>query len=366
MSQEQLYPWWRQIARFLPCLSKWQALALALFSLGVVVAERCTLSKVAEKLLAFGKADSIERRLQRFVSNAGVDLTVCGPWWTRWVISCLDSEAVILLVDETKLADHLGIVMVGLAYRCRCIPLAWRCYAIGAYPTAGQVQVIAALLDRVQAGLPEGCRPLIQADRGIGTSPDLVREVEARGWSYLFRVQNNTRLLTRQGREHPLHHLIKPGESWSGHGLVFKKDGWRIDAYVLLHWDIAHREPWCLITNDPDRSAHAYALRNWQEQGFRDLKSGGWQWQRSQVWQPDHADRLVLVLALAYAWTLTQGTLLFYADPPTRLCITRGSQRIYSLFREGLRYVAHRLHHDWPLYLGLFFAPDKPPCLKLS
>jgi hypothetical protein len=33
---------------------------------------------------------------------------------------------------------------------------------------------------------------------------------------------------------------------------------------------------------------------------FRDLKSDGFQWQRSRVWNPIHADWMLLILALAY------------------------------------------------------------------
>ena len=65
------------------------------------------------------------------------------------------------------------------------------------------------------------------------------------------------------------------------------------------------------------------------------MKGGGWQWQRSRVWQPDHADRLVLVLALAYAWALTQGTLVLDASNLLRR-VTRGARKRFSVFRCGL------------------------------
>lgn len=367
MSREQVYQWMQEIAIRLPGLSRWQALGLALFSVGVVLAERCTLSKVAEKLLMMGKADSVERRLQRWLSNVRLDMTVCCRWWIRWVVCCLDEGRLTLLVDETKLGDHLGVMLVGLAYRQRCIPLVWCCYSKCAYPAEGQVRLIAWLLAEVKAALPPGpdC-PLVQADRGIGTSPDLVAEVTKLGWHYLFRVQNSTKLRTAQGKEHHLRDLIKPGECWFGRGQVFKKAGWPVWAWVHLLWDCSFTEPWCLITNNAAVRGRDYAMRNWQEQAFRDLKSGGWQWQRSQVWRPAHADRLLLVLALAYAWTLTHGTLVAAADPATRHCITRGSNRIYSLFREGLRYLAYRLHHAQALFFGLLFVPDKPLCPQLS
>lgn len=68
MSQRELYQWSEEIRKHLP-LKKWQALGLALFSIGIVLAERCTLSKVAEKLVWRGKADSVERQFQRLLAN---------------------------------------------------------------------------------------------------------------------------------------------------------------------------------------------------------------------------------------------------------------------------------------------------------
>jgi hypothetical protein len=222
------------------------------------------------------------------------------------------------------------------------------------------VKLIEELLVRLASWIGSEKRPLLEADRGIGTSPELIRAVECLGWRYLFRVQNTTKLVTRSGQARALHSLVRPGETWRGHGVVFKQRG-RIRAHVCVLWRGVQTEPWCLVTNDPLVLGGGYAMRVWQEESFRDLKSGGWQWQRSQVWLPAHAERLILVLALAYAWVLTQGTLLFAADD-WRKRVTRGSKRRYSLFREGLRHI--RLAFSFPerIYPGLFFTPDKLLC----
>ncbi len=42
-------------------------------------------------------------------------------------------------------------------------------------------------------------------------------------------------------------------------------------------WVVGYKDFWCLITNDPTAQADHYAIRYWQEAGFRDLKSDGWQ-----------------------------------------------------------------------------------------
>src|SRR5690242_19723112 len=139
MNQAQFYQWRDEIQQRLG-LSKPQSMGIALYSLGVIQAERSAISKVAERLGGeWGKLPTIERRLQRVVSNAGLDMEQAGAAWVRWVMSQYDGEEVVLLVDETKLGKQMSVMMVGLAYQQRCIPLVWRCYKSNAYPAEGQV-----------------------------------------------------------------------------------------------------------------------------------------------------------------------------------------------------------------------------------
>ena len=101
MNSQQLYQWKQQVASDFPVLGKWQATGLAVFSAGVVLAERCTLSKVAEKLPMLGKADSLERRLQRWIANPRLDMRILSRCWIEVVVRQMVSTEWILLVDET-------------------------------------------------------------------------------------------------------------------------------------------------------------------------------------------------------------------------------------------------------------------------
>jgi hypothetical protein len=361
MNSQQLYQWMEQVSNSFPHLGKWQAEGLALFSAGVVLAERCTLSKVAEKLLMVGKPDSLERRLQRWIGNPRLDSAALSHCWIEMVARQMASEEWVLLVDETKLSDHLNVMVVGVAYQSSCIPLVWRCYTQDHYPAEGQVQVIMALLEQVLAALPAHYRLTLQADRGIGTSPALIEALAKRGLYFLFRVQGSSRFRQANGQEYALKDLAQVGQVWQGEGQVFKKHGW-LPAHVRVLQAQGYEDVWCLVTNDPHLSGVEYAMRYWQEASFRDLKSDGWHWQRSQVWQPDHAQRLLFILVLAYAWTLTHGSHLCAAPPDVQALIKRGSRQVYSLFRLGLRYMSRLIHDHQPLYLELYFRPDKVVC----
>ncbi len=362
MTSREVYLWSEIIGKRLPLLGKWQRFGLALFSLGVVLAERCTLSKVAEQLGILGKADTLERRLQRFLANPALVVQELQVAWAGWVLAVWGDGAHWWLIDETKLRDRLGIMVVSLAYRQHAIPLAWRCYLPTAYPAEGQVGLIrnlfAPLVPLVAAHTPV----IVVADRGIGCSSQLVDVLRTLGLGFLFRVQAQTRYRRMAGeRGTPLRALCAPGQSWHGRGAVFKKAGWR-QVHLHVLWGVGYCEPWCLISSQPELSGWEYRIRYWQEGSFRDWKSDGWHWQRSRVWLPAHAERLLLVLALALAWTLTQGAQAA-ATPATRALLTRGRRQTFSLFRLGLRALARwRSLREAPLWeLAFPHLPLPPP-----
>ena len=119
MSLGELYNWQAQIREMFSALGYWQSLVLAMYSLGMVLARQSAPSKVAEKLGVLGKPDTVQRRLERFVDNDGIQWQGCCVAWSRWVISRYSGERLIVLVDETKLGQHLSVMMVGLAAVCR-------------------------------------------------------------------------------------------------------------------------------------------------------------------------------------------------------------------------------------------------------
>lgn len=359
MSLKELYHWHACVRAAFAHLGHWQGLGLALYSYGVVLARQCAPSRVAERLTALGKADTVQRRLERWLDNERLDWQACCRAWAGWVLRRYQGTRLILLVDETKLGQHLSVMVVGVAYRGGCVPLAFWCYAPNAWPL-GQVDLILTLLSWIAPAVPPALTPLVQADRGIGTSPALLRGITALGWHFLVRVQKTTRLKREAAPECPLAALVSAaGQTWCGQGAVFKNAGW-LSCRVLVLWGQRYRESWCLVTNHPDISGWAYGWRYWQEASFRDLKSDGWQWQTSRIWTPAHANRLLLVLALAYAWVLTLGSLTL-TDTALARQVSKGRRAAYSLFRLGLRVWEHLRAQQVGLWA---YLPPRPPVIS--
>lgn len=217
--------------------------------------------------------------------------------------------------------------------------------------------MISALLEQVKAGIGAERPVLVLADRGIGCSPALCRVVTAWPWQSLFRVTCQTKVVTQEGN-FTIAQQVQPGEVWAQSGQVFKQRG-RLPAHARALWGIGYDEPWALVTNHERLTGHEYARRNWQEQSFRDLKSGGWHWGDCRIRSPQHVANLLVLLAIAYTWMVALGSQAVAAGCAQPL-VRRADgtvRRLWSLFREGLRYFAQVVQRH-TVCLGLTFIPD--------
>lgn len=341
MNYALLYQRAEEIATHCPSLNIWQVENVALFSQGVIQAESCQQQQIARQVVCGERVESAARRLRRFLNNEVFPLEAFFREWTAWVASGLGEKVVYLLVDESKLGDRLGVMVVGVSWEGRCIPLAWECYIANSkedYPEGGQVKLIERLLRIVQAGIPADKTVVVLADRGIGTSPALCRAIESMGWHYLFRVTSQSKICTEQG-EFTIAEMVREGEIWLASGKVFKQRG-QIPAHARAIWDDGYAGPWALITNYEPLSGYEYARRNWQEQSFRDLKSGGWQWATSRIRHPDHMERLMVLLVVAYAWVIALGgyAIRLGFGHPLQRHPDGQVRRHWSMFKEGLQF----------------------------
>jgi hypothetical protein len=337
MNQRRLYQWVRQESKTWGGVTRHFRENVVVFSGGVARSGSSQLRKIAGSV--GGRAESARRRLQRFVSGQqAMDSFFKG--WTASVVRALGKHNVVLVVDETKLKDRLGVMVVGQVYQGRCIPLAWRVYRVNVsaeYPAEGQTGMVLQLLAQVQAGLPDGVCVRVLADRGIGTSPSLMRGIMALGWTFLFRVTKQSKIVLPDGEAVCFYDQVEaPGQAYSAHGLVFKQRG-HIPACVRVLWSHHARQKWSLVTNDPTLSGWEYAQRMWVEEAFRDLKSFGFQLEKACLDYPQRLARLLIFLVVAYAWLLIWGYALETAQhtAPLKKRPDGSFVRRWSLFREG-------------------------------
>lgn len=337
MSVRKLYQWVRKISK------QWQGVTrhfrenLWVFSRAVVRAQSSQIRKLAGA--AGGHADSQRRRLQRFLARPQ-PMPLFFQAWTDSVVRALKPRTVVLIVDGTKLKAALGVMTVGVVFEGRCIPLAWRVYRANSradYPKEGQSRMIIRLLKQVRGGLPKGTAVRVLADRGIGTSPLLMRGIMAMGWTFLFRVTKQSKIVLPDGQAVTFYDQVDaPGDRYDASGLVFKQRG-RIPGHVRVVWGEHAQDRWALVTNDETLDGWEYAQRMWIEEAFRDLKSHGWQVENADLTDPQRMTHLWIFLVVAYGWMLLLGAAVeALGRTATRKRRADGtSVRRWSLFREG-------------------------------
>lgn len=337
MSLRKLYRWVGQISKDWQGVTRHFRENVRVFSRAVVRSQSSQVRKIAG--VSGGRADSQRRRLQRFV-NQRQPLKVFFQYWTSSLVRAFRQRQVVLVVDETKLKAVLGVMVVGMVYDGRCIPLAWRVYRANshaAYPREGQSRMIIRLLKQVQAGIPKGTKVRVLADRGIGTSPLLMRGIMAMGWTFLFRVTKQSKIVLPDGQAVCFYDQVSmPEESFQASGRVFKKRG-QIAAHVRVLWGKRAQERWALVTNDPTLTGWEYAQRMWIEQAFRDLKSHGWQVEQRLYDAPERMERLWMLLAVAYGWMILLGAAVIacHGGAASKRRADGVVVRQWSLFREG-------------------------------
>jgi hypothetical protein len=195
------------------------------------------------------------------------------------------------------------------------------------------------LLDRVAAALGGGWTVLVLTDRGL-ESAELFRMITARGWHPLMRVKGAGSF--RPDGWHAFYPLrgfaTRVGDRFAAAGTAYKTAP--LACTLLACRAAGCADPWVVLTDLPASAADPcwYALRSWVEQGFKVIKRGGWQWQRTRMTDPDRAERLWVAVAVATVWLVEVGGLA-ECEPVAETVPPLGRldrPRVHRLFRVGL------------------------------
>ncbi len=283
------------------------------------------------------------------------------------VLALWRQPTLALAIDATTHTDELTAIVVSVLYRGRAIPVAW--HIVPGNTKGGElVAPLLPLLERLAAPTSQLKLVTVAVDRGLW-SPALADCLRRLHWQPLMRVQHDVQIWVGANRRVPAHSLVAgPGHAWVGRARVHKHPQAQRWQTVLVVWTANHKAPWVIFTDLPPRAAGLlwYGLRMWIESGFRDLKSMGWEWERTRRRDPLRVSRFWLVLSLATIWSLATGTASEDAAAPPA---GRTRPRALSVFHRG-RFAERgvRLGFRPPLTLTLAPEPwpEPPPTLTLE
>jgi hypothetical protein len=318
--RDPLSDWTQTVGTHFPHLSKPQAAVLALWSFGMVLARSCGLTAVANVLVPLlnGSFDTIRERLRDWYKGADdksgdhrreLNVTSCFAPLLRWILADWPCRRLAVALDATTLFDRLTILSLCVVYRGTAIAVAWTIFPANVpHPWEPEWK---ALLQWFHGQVDSSWTIVVLTDRGL-YARWLFQAIVALGWHPMMRITRRNRFLPEGWVHHQPVWRFAPqvGRRWQGRGVAFPTTPKsRLTCTLLAWWAEGHDDGWYLITDLPPQVADPawYGLRMWIEHGYRQFKSGGWQWQKSRITDPDRASRVWLAMAVATLWVVLMG-----------------------------------------------------------
>jgi hypothetical protein len=285
---------------------------------------------------------------------AGEPAVVCplaaGADLLRVILDLWTDDRLILGMDASYRRDAVVLLRLSVRYRGTALPIGW--VLVPANTPGAWAPHWERLLAWAATVLDATRLVVVVTDQGLW-SPQLWHAIRDHGWHPVMRVQDRATFTpTGQHRQRVRDLAGGPGRGWIGTGTAFKDAAKRLDGTLATVWDPQADAPWALLTDLPPSQLDPawYALRMWDEEGFRSSKSMGWDWQRGQLQDPDAVAWQYLVVAVATLWTLAIGTRIEDAaqqgvtpgqvrQPPTtqprRTRRSGTARRMISLIQQG-------------------------------
>jgi len=306
------------------------------------------------------QAASTLRRFSRWLHNPRIEPMVIWSVYARALLAHVGEGRLCLALDTTALGNEFCWIRIGLVYRGRALPLAWRVIRHGSTRVAFSVyeEVIRTAAEMIG---PER-EVVLLADRGF-CDIALFRLLSELGWHWRIRIKN-TFLVYKPGKgwRQVRRFTPAPGKAIFWHHVYVGRCRFG-PVHLAVGRPLHKREFWYVLSDEltDEHTFALYGLRTDLEELIRDDKSGGFHVEDSMLRDAALLDRLMLVLA-ATTWVLVNQGVAVVAEGKRRW-VDPHWFRGYSYFRLGRQYILLALSaglaivRHWHLPLG----PDPEP-----
>jgi len=388
-----LSQWQQTVSTQLPQLSKPQATVLALWSLGIILAQSCGLSSVAvilatlldrtettirEQLRDWCRDGAHKAGAKHGAKRRSLEVRTCFAPLLRWVVALhpTDCRQLALAMDASTLGQRFTILSIHVLIRGCAIPVAW--HIVEATRAGAWRPHWEALFRELAGSVPADWQVIVLADRGL-YAKWLFHAITALGWHPMLRIN-------RQGQYCPTDStvfrplsqvLTATGQRWAGVVRCFATKERQLTCTLVARWDTGYKAPWLIVTDLPPAQADVawYGLRAWIEASYKDAKRGGWHWEQTKMVHPRRAERLWLAMAVAMLWVISVGcqaeAMLPVPDrdalPETHIARQKSQgrrpPRSVSCFRRGRLVIIAALCTGLPIPTGQLLPEPWPKSL---
>ena len=287
------------------------------------------------------KAQSFERRWQRFVSNQRIRVRSLYIPLVLGAIKNWRSQRLYLALDTTMLWNRFCIIHLSIICGGRAVPFLWKVLEHKSSTVAfSEYKLMLRLATKLLSSYPN---IMLLADRGFANH-ELVNWLQNCGWHYCLRLPCD--VILHGVRKHPIElKYLCPHKSEAVlcHDVGLWLDGkYRCNAVLANVKGV--KEPWAVITDESPslQTLWQYGLRFRVEELFLDSKSGVFQLEDSKIRHAKALERLYLIVALALLFATCHGMTLQLKGLRTQ--VDPHWKRGLSYLKIGLRWLKGVLH----------------------
>ena len=221
-------------------------ITLAMMITGIVLSKKAQLSEMSSEIPSAAKDKSIEMRLRRWVKHDRIDGEMIYPPFAQQVLSVLASQELILVMDGSQVGRGCMVLMVGVVYKKRTLPIAWLVYEGKKGHTTAERHI--EVLEKVKALLPKEVKVILLGDAEYDTTEMLLWLEEKTKWNYVLRTSPQIYVSTGL-EEHKIGDLpLKKNQVFQYLNVKFTKKA-DVKTNLVLWWMSKYEKPVYLISS---------------------------------------------------------------------------------------------------------------------
>jgi hypothetical protein len=330
------------LSPLLPNMKEECRLTLALMISGILRSKSGQLNKIARAVQYAHKKESLIGRFRRLVRNKKIDVNLEYNPFTTMILSALNKEQLVLMIDSTKIGGNCICLMVSVYYKSRALPLAWLVYKGKKGHSSQETQL--SLFKTVKALLPENSSVILLGD-GEFDGSQVIDWFEARtNWQYVCRTDKTNKIFYQQQWISLTQLPFQAHEEAFLTDICFTEKNNIGPLNILVVWNEAKNCHWFFVTNLHTAKAAKkwYTKRFTTETLFSDFKGRGFHLDDTRLWKPERVSRLLLAGSIAYVFSIVLGVESIISGAFRQL--VRTDAFYHSLFQLGLIYLDHILN----------------------
>ncbi|MBW4652535.1 MAG: transposase [Kaiparowitsia implicata GSE-PSE-MK54-09C] len=308
-------------------------------------------------------AQSHQRRCRRWLSNRRINVASAHHALIGQALSNWQSQRLYLSLDTTVVWNCFCLVWVGVVYRGRTVPVAWRVVAQSS--STVRLWTIQRVLRQAQRLMPDGVAIVLLADRGFADGKLMKYLRENLGWHFRIRIKRSFQF-QHQGQWRTVSSVqLKPGQAYFMPRVSVGRTKSCDHVYLAFAYDKQSCEGWTIVSDEPTnlQTFAQYRLRFQVEESFLDLKSNGFNLEASRLRDKFALSQLCGVIALTILFLVLQGVQVVASGK--RRQVDAHWKRGMSYLKLGWNWIRLAITHHWRIQVYRFLpsSPDPQPAI---